>query len=57
MPRIKGAITEEEKISIAKFIASALFTTITNANFDDDRITELIKEAHGYQNQSEIKRS
>ncbi len=41
----KNAITKEEKASIAKFVASALFATITNANFDDDRITDLIKEA------------
>ena len=27
------------------FVAQALFATITNANFDNDRIIELIKEA------------
>jgi len=27
------------------FMAQALFTTITNANFDNDRIIDLIKEA------------
>lgn len=41
----RGIITKEEKTSIAKFVASALFATITNANFDDTRITELIREA------------
>ncbi|WP_028972890.1 hydroxylamine reductase [Spirochaeta cellobiosiphila] len=40
----KNAITKEERVSVAKFIARALFATITNANFDDDRIKELIRE-------------
>lgn len=31
--------------SIGLFIAQALFATITNANFDNDRITALIKES------------
>ena len=38
-------VTKEEKNSIAGFIAGALFATITNANFDDNRISELIRES------------
>lgn len=30
------------------FIAEALFTTVTNVNFDPDRISSLIKEAYGH---------
>ena len=41
----KGALSTEEKNSIASFVASSLFATITNANFDDDRISELIRES------------
>ena len=47
---LNKGIIKEEKTSIAKFVASALFATITNANFDDDRITELIKEALNIRN-------
>ena len=36
-----GISTREDGL----FLAQGLFTTITNANFDNDRIIELIKEA------------
>ena len=36
-----GISTREDGL----FVAQGLFTTITNANFDNDRIIELIKEA------------
>lgn len=41
----KKGITKEEKTSIAQFVASALFATITNANFDDQRINDLTRES------------
>ncbi len=45
---IYGEKAKELGISDMKdglFVAQALFATITNANFDNDRIIELIKEA------------
>ncbi len=36
--------SEKEKLSAGRFITKALFATITNANFDNSRISELIKE-------------
>ncbi len=41
----KGILDKKGKAETAEFIAAALFATITNANFDDQRITDLIKEA------------
>lgn len=36
---------DADVMAAGHFITKAMFTTITNANFDDDRITKLIKEA------------
>ncbi|MBF0484158.1 MAG: hydroxylamine reductase [Candidatus Omnitrophica bacterium] len=41
-------------ISIGRFVTKAMFATITNANFDDDRIVSLIKE--GLQVRDNLKR-
>ncbi len=40
-----SAETNTRKKEAGDFIANALFSTITNANFDDDRFVELIKDA------------
>lgn len=47
---LKGISIRAEKADavdskIGRFILNGLFATITNANFDDDRIAELIREA------------
>ncbi len=50
---VKGIAIYGEKLfregrldnSLGRFVAKALFATITNANFDDDRFTDLIREA------------
>ena len=41
---ICSAETKKRKKEAGDFIAKALFATITNANFDDDRFVELIKD-------------
>ncbi len=48
----KKAGTVEPRVG--RFIAKALFTTITNVNFDEDRITEAIRE--GLKLRDEIKK-
>ena len=45
----------ENRTRIGRFIIKALFATITNANFDDQRIIELIRE--GLEISDEIKQS
>jgi len=41
----RSLISGEKEDSIARFCANALFATITNANFDENRITQLIQES------------
>lgn len=41
---------EADLMAAGHFITKALFATITNANFDDDRIVKLIKEALNIRN-------
>ena len=41
--RLKNSVFRTMKDGL--FVAQALFATITNANFDNDRIIDLIKEA------------
>ncbi|MBN2508833.1 MAG: hydroxylamine reductase [Spirochaetales bacterium] len=43
--REKGLVSQAETAQVAAFAARGLFATITNANFDDERITALIREA------------
>ena len=40
----KNSISKDEFAHISGFVAEALFATITNANFDDDRIMALIRK-------------
>ncbi len=43
----KGLFTREERTDIARFVARALFATLTNVNFNDNRIKDLIRESLG----------
>ncbi len=41
----KGNLSESDEMEAGRFTIEALFATITNANFDEDRITKLIDTA------------
>ncbi|HKK64432.1 MAG TPA: hydroxylamine reductase, partial [Clostridia bacterium] len=41
----KGNLSEADEMEAGRFTVEALFATITNANFDEDRISKLIDTA------------